>query len=220
MSKQIIAIVAAIIIIVGGIFIFWQLQDEGPELAQEISENGITQQEVAELSLIAENMAGASYIATITGKTPEGPIQSTLEFDGQGSYSFSTEQAEQAVSFIITPDTAYSCEGEQCFELPRGQEDDLSAFNIDDFTYQEDDLTEFANMATRIGEESCSAGTCTVWEVVDQTEVTRLYLDTNENRISQATGSGDDGEFTIIYDYRDVTITPPKNVQPMPDISQ
>lgn len=220
MSKQIIAILAAIIIIAGGVFVFWQLQDEDPELTQEIGENGITQEDVAELSLVAQNMAGASYIATITGETPEGPLQSTLEFDGQGSYSFSAEQAGQAVSFIITPDAAYSCEGEQCFEFPRGQEDDLFAFNIDDFTYEEDDLTEFADTATRIGEEPCPAGTCDVWEIVDQAETTRLYIDTDENRISQATGSGDDGEFTIVYDYRDVTITPPENVQPMPDFPQ
>lgn len=220
MSKQIIGIIIAVAVIAGGAFAFWQIQDDEPELAQEITDNGITQEDIAELSLVGQNMAGASYMATITGNTPEGPLQSTLEFDGEGSYSFSSEQAGQSVQFIVTPEATYSCQGNQCFEFPRGQEDDLFAFNIDDFTYEEDDLTEFADIATRIGEGPCPAGTCDVWEIVDRSETTRLYIDTSANRISQATGSGDDGEFSIVYDYRDVTITPPENVQPMPDFPQ
>lgn len=215
MSKQIISIIIA-----GGAFAFWQLQDDEPGLAQEIRDNGIAQKDVAKLSLVGQNMVGASYVATITGDTPEGPLQSTLEFDGEGSYSFGAEQAGQSVRFVVTPDTAYSCEGDQCFEFPLGQADELFAFDLDDFTYEEDDLTEFADIATRIGEEPCPAGNCDVWEIVDETETTRLYIDASANRISQATGSGDDGEFTIVYEYRDVTITPLENVQKIQDALQ
>lgn len=220
MSKQTIGIVIAVTVIAGVAFAFWQLQDDEPKLAQEISDNGITQEDIAELSLVGQNMAGASYVASITGDTPEGPLQSTLEFDGEGSYSFSSEQADQSIRFIVTPEAAYSCESDQCFEFPQGQEDDLFAFNVDGFTYEEDDLTEFADVATRIGKEQCPAGTCDVREIVDEAETTRLYIDTSANRISQATGSGYDGEFSIIYDYRDVTITPPEDAQAMPSTLQ
>lgn len=215
MNKQIIAIIVGIVLLTGAAIAVWQLQDE-PELTQEVNNTGVTQEEAAQLRLVAENMAGASYVATISGSTPEGLISSTLEFDGEGSYSFSSEQAGQSVKFIVTPEATFSCEGEQCFEFPRGQEDDLFAFNIDDFTYDEGSLTEFVDIARYVGQEACPAGTCDVWEIIEDQETNRLYIDTDTNRISQATGSGDDGEFSIVYEYRSITITPPENVQPFP----
>ncbi len=219
MNKQLIGIIVAAIVLIGGAVAFWQFQNDEPELAQEATENGITQEEAAQLRLVAENMAGASYSATITGETPEGSLESVLEFDGEGNYSFSAEQEGQSIQFIVTGDAAYTCEGEQCFEFPRGEGDEMFSFDIDEFTYEEEDLTEFAERASFVGEEECPAGTCDVWEIVDETETTRLYIDTSNNLVSQATGSGVEGEFTIVYDYRDVTITPPENVQPLPEFN-
>lgn len=216
MNKQIIAIIVAVVLLAGGAIAFWQLQDDSPELTQEIGDNGITQEEAAQLALVAENMAGASYVATISGTTPEGPIESVLEFDGEGSYSFTAEQAGQTFRFIGTPEATFSCEGDQCFELPTGQEQQQIGFNIDDFTYDEGSLTDFVDIARYVGQEACPAGTCDVWEIIEDQETNRLYIDTDTNRISQATGFGDDGEFSIVYDYRAVTITPPENVQPFP----
>lgn len=220
MNKQIIAIIAGVVLLIGGGIAFWQLQDDEPELAQETTENGITQEEAAQLAIVAENMAGASYVATISGTTPQGDIDSLLEFDGEGSYSFTASQAGQSVQFVVTPEATFSCEGDQCFELPRGQEDELFAFNIDDFTYDEAALTDFVDIARKVGQEDCPAGTCDVWEIEQDGETSRLYIDIDTNRISQASGSGGDGEFTIVYEYRDVTITAPENVQPFPTFDQ
>ena len=218
MSKKILGIVLAVVVLAGGAFAFWQLQDDEPELEQEVAENGISQEEAAQLALVAENMAGASYVATINADTPEGSFESVLEFDGEGNYSFNAEQDGQTVQFILIGDTAYTCEGEQCFEFPSRQDDDMFNFNIDDFTYEEDELTDFAETATYLGEESCPAGTCDVWEIVDETETSRLYIDTDSNQISQATGTGDDGEFTMVFEYQDISIEAPENVQPFPEL--
>lgn len=212
MTKQVLLIIGAVVLLAGGGFAVWQLQND----TDETTEEQVSGQQVdeSEFAFVAEAMTNVAYVATISGQSPEGPIEAIMEHDGNNRFRFSTQQDGISGEFIITPSATYTCQDGQCMEFAQDQQSlDL---NPADFSYDESDLEEFSSNAVRIGRESCPTGTCNVWEITDEDEIARIYVDVNSNRIAQVTGSGEDGEFTITYDYRDVTIDIPENVQPMP----
>ncbi len=216
MGKQLLLIIGAVVLLGGGGFAVWQLQND----TDETSEEQASEQQVdeSELAFVAEAMTNTAYVATISGQSPEGPIDAVMEHDGNDRFRFSTQQDGISGEFIITPTATYTCQDGQCMEFAQGQQ----SLDIDprDFSYDEGDLEEFSTNAVRVGTEPCPTGTCNVWEITDEDEVSRIYVDTDSSRIAQVTGSGADGEFTITYEYRDVTIDIPENVQPMPTFDQ
>jgi hypothetical protein len=63
----------------------------------------------------------------------------------------------------------------------------------------------------------CPAGTCDVWSVVDENDhESTIYIDVQNNRVSQVESRDETSDIKLVYEYRDVTITPPENAQEIP----
>ncbi len=212
-KQQVVGLVVALLLIVGGVLAFTRLQNGDENGDQQAAEQ--TDNDYEELARATEAMSDASFIATITGDSTEGPINVTMEQDGQGSSRFVTEQNGTTLQFIITPDAAYSCENDDCMQFA-SEDVEGSFFEPDDFVYSEDDMDVLQANATFAGQEECPAGTCNVWEVTEGADTSRIYISTSDNTISQVSVTGPEGSFNITYDYQDVTITPPENAEVMP----
>lgn len=159
----------------------------------------------------AQPTAETSFAATIKGKIEGQPIKATIEYDGDGRSRFISKHDEQSQQIIITPDASYSCSGDDCTHFPNS-ETASPLFNPADYVYTVDDINSLNTNAQYIGKESCPAGTCNVWKVQNENEeLSNIYVDAADKLISQVTGSSPNGEFTIVYDYRKITITTPEN---------
>ena len=214
--NQIISIIVAVVLLTAGLLAFIFMQDEAQDMAG-VTDPGEQNGELEEdLFFDAEAMTNASFTATISGETPDGPIDALMEQDGEGNTRFTTQQNGTEVEFVVTPDSSYTCENGECIRFDSDTSID-SLFNPDNFTYDDEDFEAVREDVVFIGEEDCPAGTCNVWEVHDGEEESRIYVSTDTRQISQVTGEGADGSFSIVYDYRDVTITPPENYEEAPD---
>ena len=220
---QLIVVTVVGILVAGAITAFiWQQvidsddQDTNGQAATEQPTSGLDDEELAELARAAELMNEASYVATISGEAADNIIDATMEFDGQGNVRFTAQEDGRTLQFILTPEFLYSCDGDTCYEFPAdGQESQL--LNPGDFTYTETDAVQYQSLGRNIGQESCPAGTCNVWEIEENDETNRIYIDVDSNLISQISGSSPDGGYTITMEYRDVSISAPDNAEPLPD---
>jgi len=223
-SNKAIGILVALLVIGAGTFAYFAAQDtpdnneESSNSQNQSASNG--QEALATFDpVLAE---GVSYVATISGTSEGQPVQGTIESDGQGNSKFSFSQGEESGDLYLTSEATYSCsKNEGCvkFDRTNGNTNGFDeALNPSRFDYSEEDFKSFKDQATYEGRQSCPAGTCDTWTVVDeQGYESKIYLD-DSNRVSQVEGKDETSNITLTYEYRDVTITPPANAQEIPSL--
>lgn len=217
--KLITGILVSLLVIGAGALAFNYFNaNDAEQSASDTSNQAETTDEGA--SFNPQGMEGVSFVATINGTTEDGEINATMEHDGQGSTRLEMTQAGRDFELTLTPDAVYSCESETCIRFDTDQASGAAFLDPSEYTYDDEEFDDFRDDANYLGQESCPAGTCDVWEIEDDETIARMYLDTSTSRISQVTSDGPDSEITVVYDYRDVTITPPENVQELPSFNQ
>ncbi|MDZ7786253.1 MAG: hypothetical protein U5L95_03990 [Candidatus Saccharibacteria bacterium] len=156
--------------------------------------------------------SGQDFVATMNGTTTEGEeFNGEIEYDSNGSTHFTGTTAGEQVEFYTTANRYVLCTAGNCFEYG----DQSSLPSTPDYNYNEEDFSDFRDTANYQGRQSCPAGTCNVWEITEDGTTTTVFI-TDDQTVSQAKTSGTGGEFTITYEYRDVNISLPQNVQSVP----
>lgn len=224
-KQQLIAILVAIFVIVGGVFAYMTWVDSDEDKAQQDSASqgaNTSNQENGDPSFEPLSIDSESFIATVRGQGDDGPIDGSIESDGEGNFRLNFIVEGESSSLIVTADATYSCTAGECFEFPRTTEDDDAtsfgaAIDPEQFTFNEDDYAEFRNTAVYQGTEDCSAGTCDVWTYADEGVDSKVYIDSGSNQIVRVESSEEGNQYIVEYDYQtDVTITPPENAQQLP----
>lgn len=209
-------IVGAILLLGIGVFVFTGGDDS--DSANSDSTNSETSETASEEStdkLVFSPVATAnqSFEATLEGTASGATIKATILYDGQGNSKYTGETDGQTFESYITEDDYIVCNGGSCFKLPLG--DEQSGLSQDDFTYSDEDYDSFRDIAEFIGQESCPAGTCNVWQIVEGGATTKVFIAEN-GLVSKLTVDSPEGSFTYTYEYKDVTIDVPQNVQSLP----
>jgi hypothetical protein len=119
---------------------------------------------------------------------------------------------------VYTPEAFYICQtSDTCFYYPISEAASLG-FDPSNFVYSNDEVAGYENNALYQGEQACPAGTCHVWQVGDGSTTSTLLIDTVTKRISQVQSSSSTGDTSLVYEYKDVSITPPANAMPVPSL--
>jgi len=141
-------------------------------------------------------------------------FEGEIERDTDGNIKFSGEQEGEFVEMYLKQDGTYIvCQGGVCYSLTDGEK----PFAQSDFVASDEDIARYKTTAKYIREDSCLAGTCDVWEYTnDDGDPAQVYISQEDRRVSKVTGISEGSDLVIDYEYTDVSITFPENVQALP----
>lgn len=225
-KKILVAIIAGVLILGGsGAFLMSRSSDDSSSSIESSSQaESETQKEASDTPLFNPlSTQDQSFVATIStqGEAASGGV---MEYDSQNkSIRFVTTTDEGSMTLYYTQDAYYFCQNETtCYKTALGQGNSVG-FDASAYEYTTDELSAYKNSAQYKGQESCKAGRCDVWQVSTDlsgtgTYQTSLYLDVDTHRISQVEGASASGTTSIIYEYKDVNVTPPANAQEFPSL--
>lgn len=210
----VLALILGALLVVGGASLYiWSSGDDDSDESTETSQNETNEEGSPTFSPLATN--AESFEAKMVGTTADGQnYTATIEFDGQDNShyygDFGTDQTFEV--FSLNGRTIF-CSENACFENP--SEATSSPVTSDQYEYSDEDLTAYRDGANYVGEQSCPAGTCDVWEVTREGYTGKFFVDSN-GRISKAEWTGAEGNFSLEYAYKTIVITEPENVQTFP----
>jgi hypothetical protein len=213
-KKVLIPLVVVAIVAVAGV-VFFVTNNDTNDSQQVTSESTSVETQsnadTATFSPIATT--DVSYVATLTSSKDGKTFTAVLKSDGKGVSEFEAKQDDQEFRMVMTADAYYSCSGGSCFKLPNR---DSAEFDPASYQYTNEDIADLKNNATYKGTEACGALTCEVWAVKDGTSDGTVYIDQATKRIMRAVGTygGDKGE--LVFEYKPVSISIPKNAQTLP----
>lgn len=219
MNKNIKIAVIAIVIIAAGAagYLVMKNKDEGTDTSTKettsINDKTTDENKTPEFNpLSTEN---ESFKATMEVSEEDAVIfEGDIERDTDGNIKFSGEQDGEFVEMYLKQDGTYIvCQGGACYSLSDGEK----PFTQSDFVASDEDIAKYKTTAKFIREDSCPAGTCDVWEYTnDDGEPAQVYISQEDRRVSRVTGISEGSDLVIDYEYTDVSITFPENVQALP----
>ncbi len=224
MSYKFLGPLIGVLVFVGGFVAITSLSDDSETEPSSSSSSEVASTDANEPTFAPVNTFDESFVATISGTTEGQSFSAILESDGNGVTKFSsTDENGSSFEFYNTPDSTINCSEGQCVKLPSSGE----ASNTEEYTFNQSDFDKFKETAEYEGEEDCPAGKCDVWLVADddvagnpsQSLETKIYISKKDQRISQVVGMQNGEVTTIVYEFKDVTITLPENVQELPNFN-
>lgn len=220
MNKILIAILTLLVIGGGGAAFVMSQNDDTNESSNSSSTTEEKQTEKKQSSTPEFNplaTANESFKAnmTVTSTDGSGTFTGLIEKDESGNTKFSGEQDGEKIEFYLTPKGKYIvCQDTECFSLTGG----TAPLDTSDFTASDADILKYKETAKFKGEQDCASGTCDAWEYVDEegSNVT-ILISQKDQRVMEVQGSDEDGSSVVIkYEYTDVSVTLPENVQEFP----
>lgn len=158
--------------------------------------------------------AGLSFQANIDGTTLDGQTyNATVLHDAKGNSHLSGDVAEESFDLYSIDGRYIYCSNGDCIENPA-----LSApgpIGESSYILENEDLEQYRESAVNIGTADCGSNTCQIWERSEDSYTGRLYVD-DSGLVKKAEWSGDEGNFVINYEYKEVNITPPENILTSP----
>lgn len=223
MNKKLLIGLVVVVVGAGGAAFFAMNQNDDNTSTTQTSQSNedateTTKENDSQPTFNPQITGNKSFVATIEG-TSEGEqaIEGTIESDGQGNLRFvGTTVGESAEYYILADGRYIICQEGACFSTSS----ETSGFSVDDYNVTDDDVAEFRETASYIGREDCPAGSCDVWQVTDEGVETKIYISTKDSLVSQVTGTDEGDTFKVVYEYKEVTITPPSDVQDISNFSQ
>lgn len=220
MNKAIIALVAVLLIGGGGAAFFLTKDDSTSESSSNSSSESSEQadkksDDTPEFSPLATVDDAFKAEMTVTSTDGTGTFTGNIEKDKTGNTKFIGEQDGETVEFYLTADGGYIvCEAGECFKLTGGN----SPIATSDFTATDEDIAKYKETAVFKGEVDCVSGTCDSWEYQDEVgDLVTIYIDQDTSKVMEVRGTDEDGgSVVIVYEYTDVTVTLPENVQEIP----
>ncbi len=220
MNKNIIIGLIAVLVLGGGgaAYLATQKDDTSDSSTSESSsEHSDSDDHSAGETFNPKITADMAFVATISG-TSDGveSLAGTIESDGKGNTHFSGTQAGETAEYFVLADGSYIfCQDGTCYKTPTA-----SGEEPDDYNFRQEDIDKFKATAVHLGEEDCPAGKCDVWQVNDDGTDTKIYISKSNQYVSQVIGTQDGDTFKIVYDFKDVTVTPPTDVQDISNFGQ
>lgn len=221
MNKAVVAILAVLIVGGGGAaYMLTREDDTSTESSNSTGANDTNDTEkksndAPEFNPLAT--IGESFTANMSIESTDGTgtFTGVIDKDADGNTKFSGEQDGETIEFYLTTDGKYIvCEAGECFSLTGGD----SPIAVSDFTATDEDIAKYKETASFKGEVDCLSGRCDSWEYQDEVgDLVTIYIDQDSKKVSEVRGTDEDGSKVVItYEYKDVTITLPENVQEIP----
>ena len=215
MTKKVIILAFAGVLVVGGIAWFVIGRDDTKQSQTTNTDTPATSSQIATDAAAFNPIAttDVSYEATLTSTKDGKTFTATLKSDGKGNSEFEAEQSGQEFKMVMTKDAFYSCTGGKCYKLTSREG---AAFDPANYQYTTEDINDLRNTATYKGTAACGAATCDVWQVKDANSEGTVYIDQASKRIMKAEGVFDGNKGTLIFTYKPVSISIPKDAQTLP----
>ncbi len=216
MKKFLPVIIVLLILIGGGAAVLLTKDDSKNNNATSANNNNQTKTTGVFDALAT---TGTSFIATITSTNNGKSVESKMEYDQKNdAVRYTTAVGGSEASYIFINDAYYICQSaSKCFKYPASQ-GNSSGFDRKAYEYSNEELAGFKNTSVDGGEGACPAGTCHIWKVANGGYESSVYIDTKTKRISQVESTSAAGTSKITYEYKDVTVTAPKNAQELPQV--
>lgn len=208
MKKQtIIWIIAGAVVLIGGVGAYFALTgSKDSEQSMEHAARGSTP------SFAPKNLAGQSYVATLTGTQADGKsYTATIENDGKGTLKNTSTVDGKTTTTYTDNGTYITCVSEAlCYKLATP-----NTSTNDQYTASDDKIAEWKKSISYEGKMDCDSGTCDMWKVSIGGTDTEVMTDST-GRVVESKVTSNGNTFTTVYVYKAVTITLPANVQESP----
>ncbi len=208
-----------IIVVVAGGLATWSLtkkdtkqQDNAVQTTQTANSETTAEQSSETPSFDPKATKDRAFVATLEGTSSNNVVLTgTIESDGKGTVHFSGTQAGDSVEYYLDASQAFIfCQEGKCYRYGANQ----SGLNIGDYEVSDEDIAKYKESATYVGTESCTTGTCEVWQYKDEEQTdTKIYINKNTKLVSEVVGTKDGDTFKVVYEFKDVTVTLPTDVQ-------
>lgn len=203
MNKKTAIIIAVVVVVlaIAGVAIALALnnQDNQSSNNQSNSSNEEANNTDPSKTFSPKDISKLSYVATSTTTVAGQTVTSTIESDGKGTQKTSSTVSGMTTESYVTGNTVITCVDGTCSKTtidPSSEATSQLAANA----------SQYRDTATNTGSETIDDKTYQVWKANGPAGEVRYYID-SENRIGRiALTSGT----TIVYDYKDVSITVPQ----------
>ncbi len=206
MKRVAIAAIVALLLVGAGVAAYFYIQSSNttPSTTSNTSDETPT--------FRPEQTAGMSFVATYTAKSKDSEITTgIIEVNSAGDSKYTGKAAGKEFTSYSVANVYVSCVDGTCIKLASNNNQESIANS--EYRYSDEDFAKFSSNAEYKGKKDCPAGSCQAWEVVNEDTTTMLYID-NQNRLSQLKGERNNGSsYSITYEYKDVTVTLPKNIK-------
>jgi hypothetical protein len=221
MKVKLIGIILAVLVVGGGAGAFIMSRDSDDSKSSSNNSNTTkeeTKTESATPTFSPKATKNQSFSATLEGTSEGDALTGTIESDGKGIIHFTGTQAGETAEYYVTSDGSFIfCQGTQCFKSSASE----NSVSPDDYEVTDEDIAKYQSKATFLGSESCPSGTCNVWQYTDDENVkTKIYIDKDTDYVSQVVGEDGTDTFKIVYNFKDVSITVPTDVQDLSNLGQ
>ncbi len=212
-NRLILISLAAIVVILGLAYVFNASGGNGGNSSQADNvSNGNTPSLDNVLPNTNSSFRGELTTVDESGKTTKAVIR----YDGKGSWSYESEVDSGLAKFVISGGKfyTYNQDSGKWLEFPAGSSVSAS-FNVDNYKYDENDVKAFRQAAHYVGEQSCAAGTCYVWNAdgYGGNDTFTMKIDKKTGRISEVNGSSSGMTTKIVYYFEPTTVEVPKNAE-------
>src|SRR5690606_7602841 len=206
MKKVALGLIVIVLVAAGavGYFRFMKKSDGEPH-ANQASQNREANDDPNKLQF--ESTEKTPMVVTITTKADGKTATTTMQFDGEGRSQYEAKQNGQVMTFIIDKTHYYTSNDVGCYKFANMQEQQGET-DPKQYQFDQTKIDELSAEATYKGKQSCSRGTCDVWELKNfQSQGSaEVFVDSATKRISSINSQFNGSTTTITYAYQPVTI--------------
>ena len=220
-KKLIVGIVVGVAVVGGGVYYVSQNKDDNTS-DNSTNQQTSTEEGSTQAAFDVQPTTNQSFVATISTTTAEGKTsQASMEYDSTNSnVRYTASSDDRTLTIIYTTDAYYMCQtADNCIKYPLNGVGD-SGFDRTAYEFSTEKLATLKNTSAYQGTKDCPTGTCDVWKVTEGAYESTLYIDTNTKTIVQIESASNGTTSKIVYEYKDVSITPPANATEIPTLPQ
>lgn len=204
-----IGIIVALLVSGGAVGAYFIFKSDSNELS-ESSESSEASNEESSAIFNPLPTVGVAFVATVNGTTSDGDIYTAvIRHDAKGNTHYEGSYGDSEIDMYQINGKNIICSNGTCIVTPTVESTPITS---DQYEYNEEDYNELKNIAEYAGRENCKSGTCDVWQINEANSTGKLFIDSG-GRVDRAEWTSPDGSFSIDYEYQDVQIKEPDNVQ-------
>lgn len=166
------------------------------------------------LKNVNEQFEATVIVTPKSGSSIVGKIQ----HNGKRVFRLEITQDNKLFEAYVTPESNIYCQKSGCYYTEPEQTKQL--FDTDKLLYEETELGVLGQGLKRTGETDCNQTACDVWEsssVVTDGAMTKVLLEKGSGKIAFVEGIEEDNKFSISYEYKEVNVILPLQVDELPE---
>lgn len=219
MNKKVLIAAVALVVVGGGAAFAMTRPDKKANDSQAAQQTSAEADSIDNMAFDPLATGDSSFVAIIDTTTDGQTTSGRMEYDKDNdALRFTSTSGEETSVLVYTQDAYYFCQTEDtCYKAALSQSSN-SSFDRRLYEYSAEEIAAFRNTAAYQGKQACPSGSCDTWKVSQDGYETTLYIDAGSKRITQVDGASASGTTKIVYEYKDVTVTPPANAQDLPSL--